>query len=765
MTSSKPYVYGPKKPEKTHSKFYLDGTDIPSMFFRKYIRILYGLLLITLWTINLIAQSQNENALIDPVLRYTLTGGTTDSIKKEAGTAHSEPVRYPIVIHGSPSAMNSIQYLLIRKYETFGTANLTAEEIYQISDYPGIRYIEYSPLHELQLDISRADIKADSVHAGIINNSSYTGRGVIIGLIDTGLDFFHDDFRHPDNPELSRVLRIWDLSLTPIEGESHPGMFEIGVEYTRDDIERDLKQETERLVRSRDSLGHGTHVAGIAGGGGIKELKYTGIAPDAEFVLVRFAGTSVSTQEIMHGIEYIFSVADMFDRPAVINISLGGHIGSHDGTAGHEKLIDNYADTPGRVVVVAAGNSGESENHTGEFVPPGVNSVYSLTVPREGRGDDYIMMYLWYQNADSIQLIIETPSGLRDTVTTGDDLFTAATDEGGIEIYTNPGFINEKGARLFSINLSDTLQGSNRIKAGDWRFIVSVLDGNPEFRYNTWIVSQSMITNRATLSPTAGRRFTVTMPGTAEKAITVGAYHTKLTWINKDGQLRSIRNAERNNIVHFSSGGPTRDLRIKPDITAPGRVVASTLSNDGSLSFVEHQKLQDDGYVISSGTSMSTAHITGLVALMLEANPLLKSTDILDILRQTSRTDEYATNLPNYDWGWGKPDALAAVGDAAIFVSERSIVPDVPTVLALRQNYPNPFNPSTTILFSVTERQHITLTVYDILGREVALLVNEELQASHHQVVFNAHHLPTGTYFYRLKAGSVIKTKRMILIK
>jgi minor extracellular serine protease Vpr len=706
------------------------------------------------------AQEKNNDIYLDPFLRLSLDGSPTDIVTKNT---FIEDI-YPVVIHGSFNAIRSIREILVLDYGTFGTANLSAGEIGWLMTQPGISQIEYAPVHNIQLDVSRADIRVDSVHAGFINNTHYTGEGIIIGLIDTGVDFYHDDFRHPDDPNRSRIIKLWDISLTPADGESHPVLFDLGVEYTREQIESDLRGETNGVVRSRDSNGHGTHVAGIAGGGGRRQDgKYTGIAPESEFIVVKFPGSGITTQELIHGITYIFSEAEVLNKPAVINLSIGGHGGSHDGTSGHELLIDRYADETGRVVVVAAGNSGALNNHTGSVIPGNQSRTFTLSIgdytPRAQQGDNFVLMLLWYEGTDEVQLIIETPTGIPDTVVTADSVRIIDTHDGRITVFTHPHFINLKGARVFEIFLSDT-DVPVPPKSGNWRLTISSIVSDTEFRYDSWIVAKSMAT--ATLNPSSGRGHSVSMPGTAEKAVTVGTYHTKLEWVDVTDRIQR-ESGILYDLAPFSGGGPTRDMRIKPDITAPGRYVGSALSADAS--YFERSRLKDAGYVVLAGTSISTPHVTGIVALMLEANPSLNTEDILSIIKKSARSDEYAYDLPNNDWGWGKVNALEAVREAAAFVTVRDGITQRPEYYILGQNYPNPFNPTTKIRFEIPEHQHVRLVVYDVLGRVVSTLVDDELPPSLHEVVFDATRLSSGTYFYRLEGGGVVLTKRMILIR
>jgi minor extracellular serine protease Vpr len=717
-------------------------------------------------------QPEQPRALVDPLIRYVPGIGTVKSVPDD-----SSPLRgvarlsdgatlLPVTFHGTEKGLASLPVSLITHHTGIATAFLPLDQLEVLAQTEGISYIEYNAVHDIQLDVSIPDIRADSVHLGYTTTMPYTGRGVLLGIIDTGIDFFHPDFRDPTDSTRTRVISLWDMTIEAIGDEIVPNPFGYGVEYTREDIERELRGDTTGYVRSVDANGHGTHVAGIAGGNGMKsEGKYRGVAPDADFIIVQFPASGVSTASVIHGIEYIFSLADELNRPAVINLSIGGHGGSHDGTAGHEVVIDAYAVTPGRVVVAAAGNSGATENHAGGTVTGAGDHGFTLTVPsytpKPEPGDDYMLLSLWYEGSDSIALTVRPPNEDEYTVTTYDDSLRESTPAGAIEVNTHSYYTNPKGARLISVYIYDKEQ-DHPPATGTWSFTVSTLADSDTVRYNTWLVSRASHIERPVLGPNSGRRHTVTMPGTAEKAITAGAYSTKLQWLNANNETSTF-NGILSDLAPFSGGGPTRDLRLKPDITAPGRFVAAPLSSDAGISGFYRQN--DAGYAVLSGTSMATPHVTGMVALMLEANPLLNATDILEIIRRNGRPDTYAVDLPNTDWGYGKIDVQRAVEDAGLLVSVKRPATAYPTTFRLEQNYPNPFNPSTTIQFILPETQRVRLSVYDILGREVGVLTDGELESGIHSVRFDAGNLSSGLYFYRLEVANITQTRSMILLR
>jgi minor extracellular serine protease Vpr len=679
---------------------------------------------------------------------------TLDRLQAETGR------RYNVVIHGDAAALDDLGTHVNSRHEGFATARLTAYELAVLGGDPRVARIEKGGTAGLALDRSLRSIRVDEVHGGAVYNVPYRGRGTIIGIIDTGIDAFHPDFRDPGDPNRSRVVSIWDVELEPIGTELPPEGFDYGVEYTRDAIERDLSGATHGAVRSPDADGHGTHVAGIAGGnGGASNGRFTGAAPDAEFIIVSFPGGRFGTAQQIDAMNYIFTRAAELGKPAVVNMSLGGHGGSHDGTAAHEMAIDFHAGFPGRAVVVASGNSGSDEIHHTATLPPGGSEDFTLSVPAYTPGtedDEHVRLFIWYESPDPLEVTVSSPGEYTVTAASGDSAGVDGTD-GLIVVDSFEDFINPLGARLFFVELAE---GSLAPAAsGNWNIGIVNRSSSRETQFNAWIISSTVddFPNTAFFDPSSGRRYTVSLPGTAAGAVTVGAYVTRNQWIDRFGSSWGlIGNPPLGTLVDFSGGGPTRDGRMKPDITAPGTAIAAPLSSNAS--FPNALLHSEDGYAFLTGTSMATPHITGVAALLFEANPTLTGLEIADAIRQSGRGDGLTGGIPNFDWGYGKADARAAFD----FIE---ILHGTPEEFHLLQNYPNPFNSATTILFTVPQPTFGRLTVYDILGRKVRTLFEGQLDARIHSVQFDGSDLSSGVYLYYLEADRHREAKKMLLLR
>jgi len=260
--------------------------------------------------------------------------------------------------------------------------------------------------------------------------------------------------------------------------------------------------------------------------------------------------------------------------------------------------------------------------------------------------------------------------------------------------------------------------------------------------------------------------------GTSKSVLTVGAYTSKRFYTDVTSKLDTISFfTEYGDIAPFSSKGPTIDLRTKPEITAPGNAVVSSFSRfdstreDGiTTQYIENNGIQWPLAAIS-GTSMATPVITGIVALLLQADKTLTKERIVEIFKNSAIRDNFTGNIsPNGSnvWGYGKVDAYKSISGITTGIENESVIP---LQYSLYQNYPNPFNPSTTIKFYLPKRDFVKLQVYDLLGKEVATLVDGELNEGVHTVNFNAAGLASGIYFYRFSNSTFTETKKMQLLK
>ena len=487
-----------------------------------------------------------------------------------------------------------------------------------------------------ELDVSLPEARVNPVHTG---PPGLRGAGVIVGIIDSGIDWRHQAFRNATGK--TRVLRIWDQSLTPIAGESSPAPFGYGVEYNAAHINTALTAANPLSVvrHMDDSIGHGTHVSGIAAGdgsvagNGVPAFTYVGVAPEADIVVVAnrvttdALGDSAST---LDAVQYIVNLAQSLGRPCVINLSQGDNIGPHDGTSLLERGIDNLLGGQGRLMVKSAGNAANGSIHASGNVTSGQAIQLPALFPASNTSPDTID--IWYAGADRFSLRI-TPPGGNASATVNPGSSTTLNFPGGNQVFVDSviGHPNNGDNRIY---LQFSKGSASSIAAGSWTIRLggtTVVVG----KWHAWIERGSLIPQFT--GPFRNDAVTISVPGTAHEVITAASYITKGAGVG--------------NLATSSSRGPTRDGRQAPTLAAPGQSIMSAAVGASGT----------NQYVLMGGTSMAAPHVTGVIALMLQAKPKLTQEQAIKCLTNKARSDAFTGSTPNSDWGAGKMDAQQAV--------------------------------------------------------------------------------------------------------
>ena len=551
----------------------------------------------------------------------------------------------------SPAAKNEQIKLLVKLDRTFLGASFhglpvtvstgsilgvsaTIQQILAMLEDDDVVYIEPARQTSPSLDVSLPAIYADGLHS---STPTISGAGVIVGAIDTGIDYTHLDFRYDSDgdgfEESSRILAILD--------QSH-GLF--GIEYSRQDIETDLANgygSNAGIVQQKDTDGHGTHVMGITAGDGSSSSEgFVGVAPEAWIVMVK---TTYFTSDILAGVEYIFDLADALGLPAVVNLSLGGHEGPHDGTSLFEQGMDELVRAPGRVIVVSAGNEGDQSIHTSGSL---LGNVSSFRIDPDGWN---VELGMWYPGSSQFTVTISPPAGPAIVAPWGTDSGIVQTAFGTVRLDNASYGVNpNNGDHEVFIRLSG-LSGS-----GQWQVTVADTGGNGG-RFDAWITSGSAgIVNGDSSS-------TIDEPGNAHDVITVGAFNTKAVWPSLSGDQNYLAGYPLGVLSSFSSQGPTRDGRTKPELSAPGAWVGAALSDDA----LWHGYLvnPDGVHTMELGSSMAAPHVSGAAALLLSIDPELTAGEVRSLLTDAATRDGFTGAVPNDRWGWGKLNVALAVAN------------------------------------------------------------------------------------------------------
>lgn len=462
-----------------------------------------------------------------------------------------------------------------------------------------------------------------------IPNFNLRGQGVLMGIIDTGIDYTNPIFQYADGT--TRIASIWDQT---IQSEAIPGMG-YGTLYTRDQINEALRSENPlELVPVTDPIGHGTMVAGIAGGNEVPESDFVGVSPEVEFVVAKLKPAkqylkdfffipqdAVCYQEndIMAGIEYLFNIAIELDKPIVICLALGTSQGGHDGRRALSTVLSIISAYRGTAVVVAGGNEGNERSHYHGFVDTttGQDTV-ELNVGENVRG---FSMELWGQIPSIYSVDILTPSG---------EYVPRITS--GLNTNWVISFIFEQTVIYLDYQIIEPGTGDqlilfrfDRPTAGIWRFNVYER-GDIHLGFHIWLPMERFIP-ASTFFIRSDPYTTILSAGNAETPITITAYNT-----------------DDDSLYLNSSRGYTRLGIIKPELAAPGVNITGPDSTQGFINY--------------SGTSPAAAHAAGVAAMVLEWGivrnnlPDMSTVELKKLLIRGAKRDANII-YPNRDWGYG----------------------------------------------------------------------------------------------------------------
>ncbi len=590
------------------------------------------------------------------------------------------------------------------------------------------------------LNRTRFDTRTDSVHQGLGLPQAYTGEGVIIGITDWGFDYKHPNFNN--NGETNRrLLQAWDQF--KLSGPAPEG-FDYGTVFTN---RHDLLQAKGDTAGLYDYATHGTHVAGIAAGRGI-DGEYTGQAPYANLL---FASFHLDLASWMDAVQWMKNVADQEGKRLVINNSWGMYtLGPIDGTSLASQAINNWSDS-GIVFVVSGGNCGNDNMHISQTFTSAHDTLRSRAA-YYGYNENGENITLWGEPGQSFEfsfaMVSATDSVCFRWVNTADGSF-----------YLDSALVNGDDNLTFRITVEQANIHNNR------PHILLNVDKNTNYSIDIAITAEDGTVhawNLASLDNNAGNmggefvrgnsvyytkgdnKNTVGEPACADKCIAVAAH-------NADGP------SSTGMLAGFSSRGPVIDGRRKPEISAPGVNVASSLSSYTTEHYtaVMTYTYASRQYIWAkmSGTSMSCPAVTGIVALMLQADPTLTVSEIKNYLCTSARNDTETGPLHDRDsmsdgWGWGKADALAAINEVLAHLDIDQM--DNSWYEKSLQLYPNPASDHVTILTGRNTPE--TIVIYNING-SVVLTEEATLQAT-----INLSTLPHGVYV--VKCGA--RTARLV---
>jgi phosphodiesterase/alkaline phosphatase D-like protein len=538
------------------------------------------------------------------------------------------------------------------------TGLLPLDQLAGLSQDPAVAALEGTQVLAPAMDVVRSSTNASGVWLGAIEASStdfgtVNGSGTVVGIVDTGIDINHADFYTEGSPNKTRILAVWDQTDT---GGPNPSGFIYGTEWTRAQLDDEIDGSPAGVVRQVDTDGHGTHVAGIAAGDGsstdgdLAAGTFKGIAPDADIVMVK---TTFSNADILDGLTYVVAKAAAAGKRVVINLSLGGGSGPHDGTSSFETGVAAVAaSTP---VIVAMGNDQGDDYHASTTTVPSGSSLFTLTAVS---GATPLQAEFWSPSGDTYTVqVSSSASGTVSSCTAGNSC--NSTIDGTAVAIVNTAGTHPSGDRQALIQLSKT----GGVSPLAWRINLVRTANGGSGRLDGWIGTKNGAFT--VFVDTAG---TVLTPATANSVVAVGSYCSKRTWTADDngGYADTACTAGLlGDISNFSTLGPTRDGRQKPDVAAPGQRVSAALSAGMSPMEATSSIAKDGRHRLINGTSMATPVVAGTVARMLQRIPAITASQIRSDLQAQARTDSKVTAygaVPNQVFGYGKLSILACGG-------------------------------------------------------------------------------------------------------
>lgn len=706
---------------------------------KKQVSIFFSLLILS---INAFAQSKMNFALVSK------------------SNSHSTEV-IDVFVKGDISTIEQIVASVNGKFK-YSAADIAAVKIPAtalalfVSNTRIERIEAYPPHFKPMNDTMLLNNNVIPVHSGLAPlTQSYNGNGIVIGIIDTGIDFSHPDLR--DSLGNTRIKFLWDQS-QPVAANTPS--YGYGQEWNNTGIDGGLAAAHNDITWN----GHGTHVSGVAAGNGLANGTYKGAAPKADMVVVAFDFFTSNPNAMTDAVDYIYSKANLLGKPCVINASLGDYYGSHDGFDLQAQMIKNMINAQaGRAFVASAGNAGNIPYHLGYTVTADTNFTFFYS------GGSPVLLQMWADtnNLKNIDFSIGA-----------DKMSPSHSFRGRIpfsDISTHLGILKQDtlyngGNRIGIIESYGDLTGGvysmefNIIPdstAYNWRLITT---GTGKFDLWNFDVVNSGLPTAATMPDSIYYKrpdLTQTMVSSfqcLDNVITVGNYTNRKSMLNYNS-VPFVDPARTPGQRHpNSSSGPTRDGRIKPDIAAPGDFIMScSLLSNLPADAVAYPDYYDPGgfHTLGGGTSAASPGVAGIAALYLQKKTTATAMDVKNAIITCATIDGYTGIVPNNQYGYGKANAFAALTCSLTDVND----PEMSSSFLI---YPNPSSAGTLITITISGSQKnlkTELLIYNAMGQ---LITTQQITGSGAEL----QALSSGIYFCKLvQNGKIIATEKMIILQ
>lgn len=588
----------------------------------------------------------------------------------------------PLLVDGKPEIIID----LIERYG--GNIRLQHQNLFSL-EIPAKHVKEFSLSHSLKTiqfsnvpgqalsDTMLINTNVDSIISNPqIFRNNYTGKGVVLGVIDSGIELAHPDFQ--DSLGRTRIMYVWDQK-QPFDPNRQALNYNYGVEWDSTDINAGISTHDDRAAE----FGHGSNVTGAAASNGLASGQFRGVAPEVNIIAVATDFQKPNwLQTVAESVDYIFKKADAMGMPCVINASVGTYIGSHDGKDIAARIIDALIKQKnGRAFVCAAGNAGNINFHVRQELNNDTAFTWFIDEPSQFAGFGGVYFEVWSDTADFNQLTFSIGA---DSEQNNNFMFRGRSNfspiHNRLNVIYNDSIVGSSG------NVLARIQTYAEESQGRYKLEVAIIDpdtANLLYRFETTGVGKVDIysslqlfrhndfksTNLPSVSQFPPIRNYV-LPDSLQNmvssftclpsVITVGNYTNRATYTDVSGTFRRI-SVTPGLISSSSSSGPNRNNYLKPDISSAGDYMFGTgrLATIASAISSQPSKVSSDSlHWRNGGTSMASPTVAGMVALYLQMCPKASNTQIKNDLLLSAKKDSFTTSQNNFSYGNGKANAF-----------------------------------------------------------------------------------------------------------
>lgn len=614
------------------------------------------------------------------------------------------------------------------------TVQIPLENVASFTTIRGISYIQLDEPVIPQLDVARKTTRVDSVHDGISLPMGYSGKGVLVGIMDFGFDYNHPTM-YDTSGNKYRIIKAWEMNGTG----TAPAGFSYGNEIS-DTLALKAKG-TDNAVQT-----HGTGVAGLAAGSGYGSPsagRFRGMAYESEMIFVGVRRDSIGNQwltggfsDFIDGVSYMMKYAKSVGKPIVVNISWGSHSGPHDGSSLVNQAFDTLS-SKGKIIVMSGGNDGSTNIHLNKSftaIDTSVTTFLQFSSPAYKR----TWIDIWGDTAKTFCVkttlyskgIAGNSTGkicIDNTTKTHTLISANGLDTCFVQTYTSAAEYNMKPRVTINVYSKTTDSIGISVIGNNGNIHM----WNEYYYYGYTYKYNCTFTNLFSWGTLGNTNTTISDMGAGKSTLLIGAYTSKSNFTDVNGIPRSY-GASVGYITSFSSKGPYVDGRIRPDITAPGLTIATSVnswdtaytetgsSSSNVVSKFTHP-ISGKNYYFGefAGTSASAPIASGIIALLLQIDPTLSPDRVRTILYQTAIQDTYTGTLPaagSVYWGQGKINAYGAVRKLLKDLSVGNFVGTNELDCVL---YPNPNNGIFNLDYNGSKREELMVQVLDMTGKTI----------------------------------------------